>query len=60
MKPSKPQRHTELTREALQLRYTSSVRRVEALTSEIEKLSLEQADLTEQLDKGRTELSKNP
>ena len=51
------ERHTVLSREALQLRYTLSVRRVEALKGEIEKLSLERGELVESLDAGRAELA---
>ena len=51
------ERHNELTREGLQLRYTASLRRVESLSVEIEKLSAEQVSAGERLEQGRTELT---
>ena len=52
------QRHSELSREALQLRYTLSIRREESLSEEVAKLSQKQADLTYKLDMSREELTK--
>ncbi len=49
-------RHSSLSREALQLRYTLSVNRKKSLNTEIEDLQLKQVRLAEAIDDGKEQL----
>jgi chromosome segregation protein len=47
------QRHTELTKEALQLRYTLAVQREQSLSAEVKELQVQEAVLIDGLEQGK-------
>jgi chromosome segregation protein len=51
------QRHTELTREALQLRYTLAVQREQSLSAEVKELQVQEAVLADGIEQGREQLT---
>jgi chromosome segregation protein len=50
------QRHTELTKEALQLRYTLAVQREQSLSADVKELQVQEAVLTDTLEQGKEHL----
>jgi chromosome segregation protein len=51
------QRHTELTREALQLRYTLAIQREQSLSAEVKDLQIQEAHLADGIEQGREQLT---
>ena len=51
------QRHTELTRESLQLKYTLAVQREQSLAAEVKELQMQEAVLADGIEQGREHLT---
>jgi chromosome segregation protein len=51
------QRHTELTKESLQLRYTLAIQREQALSAEVKELQIQEAHLADGIEQGREQLT---
>jgi chromosome segregation protein len=50
------QRHTELTKESLQLKYTVAVQREQSLSTEVKELQVQEAVLADGLEQGKEQL----
>ncbi len=50
------QRHTELTKESLQLRYTLAIQREQSLSAEVKELQIQEATLADGLEQGKEQL----
>ncbi len=51
------QRHTELTKESLQLKYTLAVQREQSLSAEVKELQIQEATLADALEQGKEQLT---